>query len=227
MIRCVAIDDEPRALTVLENHAGRTPFLLLEATFVDPFEAIEYVNEKSIELVFLDINMPTVNGIDLLSHFRNKPLVIFTTAHSEYALKSYEVEALDYLLKPFDYARFLMAATKARDRLEVQIREDAGFLFVNTGTRKERVVLGEVRYIESDGNYVRYVTGASNYLVRASIRETIGLLPAREFIQLHRSYIVSLRHIDKIEENLVFIGTKHIPIGATYRDAFWQRVESK
>ena len=225
MIRSVAIDDEPRALAVLENHAGRTPFVELEATFVDPFEAIEHINAHGVDLVFLDINMPALNGIDMLQHFRQKPLVIFTTAHSEYALKSYEVEALDYLLKPFDYARFLLAVSKARDRLASRAREDAGFLFVNTGTKKERVVLDDIRYIESEGNYVRYVTDARSYLVRASIKETQEQLPAHLFVQIHRSFIVALQHIDKIEDNQVILGKKSIPLGATFREAFWQRIE--
>ena len=118
MIRCVAIDDEPRALEIIQHHAERTPFLTLEKTFLDPFAAIDYINQQKVELVFLDIDMPDIDGMRVLSQLKTNPLIVFTTAHSEYALKGYEVDALDYLLKPFDYARFVVAATKARDRLQ-------------------------------------------------------------------------------------------------------------
>ncbi len=220
IIRCVALDDEPRALEVLQSHAARTSFLKLEETFVDPFQAIEYINAEAISLVFLDINMPDINGLKVLTHFKNQPLVIFTTAHSEYAIESYEVDALDYLLKPFDYSRFFKAVSKARHRLEADVKPAPGILFVNTGSKQERIVLDKLLYVESEGNYVRYVTQANSYLVRATVKETIGQLPASQFVQVHRSFIVAIRCVERIEDNYLFIGKKSIPLGATYKQSF-------
>lgn len=225
MIRCIAVDDEPRALEVIAHHAGRVPFLSLEKTFLDPFEAIEYAKQHPIELVFLDINMPDIDGMRAAGLFESKPLIVFTTAHSEYALKGYEADALDYLLKPFDFARFMAAATKARTRLGNVVQESAGFLFLNTGNQRQRVVLDALLTVEGEGNYVRYCTDDQSFLVRSSIKEALKSLPAHRFVQIHRSYIVALNHIDKIEDNHVFVGKKRLPIGATYRTAFYQLID--
>ena len=226
MIRCVAIDDEPGALEVIKRHASRSSALSLEQIFTDPFKAIEYVNEQAIELVFLDINMPDINGLQLVTYFKHKPLIVFTTAHSAYAIESYQVEAIDYLLKPFDYARFLKAITRAQERLKSPApRSSPPFIFVNTGNQKQRIMLDDLLYIESEGNYVSYVTQTAKYLVRASIRDTLKALPAEQFTQIHRSFIVALQAIDRIEDNRVFISNRKLPIGATYRERFYQLID--
>lgn len=226
MIRCVAIDDEPGALEVIQNHASRSSAITLEHTFTDPFEAIEYVNAQKIELVFLDINMPDINGLQLVEHFRHKPLIVFTTAHSAYAIESYQVEAIDYLLKPFDYARFLKAIARAEERLKSPSpRSSPPFIFVNTGNQKQRIMLDDLLYIESEGNYVSYATQTAKYLVRASIRDTLKTLPEEQFTQIHRSFIVALQAIDRIEDNRVFISNRMLPIGATYREGFYQLID--
>lgn len=224
-LRCVAIDDEPRALSVLGNHASRTEMVDLLQTFVDPFAAIDYINSNAVDLVFLDINMPEIDGLRLVKCLTNKPLIVFTTAHSEYAIESYEVEALDYLLKPFDYTRFMAAVHKAKARREAQA-VPADFLFVNTGTQKQRIVVDELQYLVSEGNYVRYVTSSGSCLVRASIKETLRSLNPSAFMQVHRSYIVALRWVDKIEESNVFIAQTQIPIGAKYKESFLSRIDS-
>ncbi|MEM8488979.1 MAG: response regulator transcription factor, partial [Bacteroidota bacterium] len=205
-LRCVAIDDEPRALSVLGNHASRTELVDLLESFVDPFAAIDYINSNAVDLVFLDINMPEIDGLRLVKCLTNKPLIVFTTAHSEYAIESYEVEALDYLLKPFDYTRFIAAVHKAKARREAEAQVvPAAFLFVNTGNQKQRIVVDELQYLVSEGNYVRYVATSGSYLVRASIKDTLRSLSPAAFMQVHRSYIVALRWVDKIEESSVFI----------------------
>ncbi len=226
-LRCVAIDDEPRALTVLENHASRTERVNLLQTFVDPFAAIDYINNNAIDLVFLDINMPEIDGLSLVKCLTNKPLIVFTTTHSEYAIESYEVEALDYLLKPFDYARFIAAVNKATGRLEAEKQpEAAAFLFVNTGNQKQRIVVDELQYLAGEGNYVRYVTTSASYLVRASIKDILKSLNPVAFIQVHRSYVVALKWVDKIEESSVFIAKNQIPIGAKYKESFLARIDN-
>jgi len=225
MIQAIAIDDEPSALTIIKSHAAKVSFLNLAATFTNPFQGIEYINDHAPDIVFLDINMPDISGLQLLKNLTKKPLIIFTTAHSEYAVKSYEVEAVDYLLKPFDYARFLLAVTKAKEKLKPTLKSSNPFFFVNTGNQKQRLFYADIYYIEGEGNYVNYHTPKGKTMVRSTIKKTLGLLPQERFLQLHRSYIVALPWIDKIEDNQVFIGDKRIPIGATYRVDFLQKIE--
>ena len=227
MIRCVAIDDEPKALEIIRSHISRVSFLELTATFHDPFLAVEYLQDHPVDLIFLDINMPGIDGIRLSKNLRTQPLIIFTTAHSEYAVQSYEVEAVDYLLKPFDFARFQLAASKAKDRFsstEKPTSVSRDFFFVNTGYQKRRIVFSDISYVVSDGNYVRYQLRDNHLLVRSSIRETLHVLPGDLFCQIHRSYIVSIRHIEKIEDNHVHIADQRIAIGSKYRDDFLKRI---
>lgn len=226
MIRAIAIDDEPRALTIVESHANKVSFLNLAATFTNPFKGIEYINDQAPDLVFLDINMPDISGLELIKNLTKKPLIIFTTAHSEYAVSSYEVAAVDYLLKPFDYARFLLAVTKVKDKLATSTKPSNSFFFVNTGNQKQRIFYGDIQYIEGDGNYVNYYTETGKIMVRSTIKKTLDLLDKMTFIQIHRSYIVALSWIDRIEDNHVFIGEKRMAIGATYRTEFLRRVEA-
>ncbi|MEM1121421.1 MAG: LytTR family DNA-binding domain-containing protein, partial [Bacteroidota bacterium] len=224
MIQAIAIDDEPKALTIIQSHASRVSFLNLVATFTDPFQGIEYINDYNPDLVFLDINMPDISGLKLLKNLTQKPLIIFTTAHSEYAVLSYEMEAVDYLLKPFDYARFLLAISKVKDRLESAIKTANPFFFVNTGNQKQRIFYADIQYLEGDGNYVNYHTKERKTMVRSTIKKTLELLPNTDFAQIHRSHIVALAWIDRIEDNHVIIGNKRLPIGATYRTNFFKKV---
>ncbi len=228
MITCIAIDDEPKGLEVIKNHAGKTEFLDLLEVFTDPLKALSYLEQNNVDMIFLDINMPEIDGFKLLNHLPNDIDVIFTTAHSEYAIKSYEVEAVDYLLKPFDYSRFLLAVNKVKAKHSESSTTDQSrpFLFVNTGSAKEKILLDDISFIESDGNYVHYNTRERKYMVRASIKETLTLLPSSLFIQIHRSFIVSLKWIDKIEDNHAFIFGKEIPIGQIYKSEFLKRINN-
>ncbi len=221
MIKCIAIDDEPRALDVIQHHIDKVDFLSLEATFTDPLAALSYLGESKIDLVFLDIDMPNISGLDLLKTLKEKPQVIFTTAHSEYAIESYELAAIDYLLKPFDFPRFLNAALKARRRLnDSGLVKNRDFFFLNTGNQKRKIFYQDIRFIEGDGNYVKYHAGGEKLLVRSTIRKTLEQLPQQQFVQIHRSYIVALQWIDSIEDNHVQVGNERITIGATYRSDF-------
>ncbi len=226
MLRTIAIDDEPKALEIIKNHISSVPFLTLEGTFTDPVQAVNYLNENPVDLVFLDINMPHINGLQLLKNFIRRPLIIFTTAHSEYALAGYEVEAVDYLLKPFDFPRFLLAATRAKERLAKAPPPANDFFFVQTGNQRRRIDYSDILYVEGEGNYVSYFTGAGRILVRSSIRESLEGLPAGRFVQVHRSFIVALQWIDKIEDNHVFTAQRKISIGAKYREDFFRMLES-
>lgn len=219
MIKAIAIDDEPLALEIICNHSLKVPFLSLERTFNSPVRALEYLNNNTIDLIFLDINMPDLSGFDFIKLLkRNNISIIFTTAHDEYALESYEVDAIDYLLKPFDFSRFLISLNKVKDRVFAKNKLIQDFVFLSTGYQQRKVFLNDIYLIKGEGNYVTYFTPTEKIMVRSSIKEAIHFMPDHLFVQIHRSFIVSLRHIDKIEDNHVFIEGKRISIGATYKD---------
>ncbi len=227
MITCIAIDDEPKALEIIRNHVSKLDFLRLENTFTDPFQALSYLAVHPVDLMFLDIDMPDIDGIQIARHFKQSALIIFTTAHSEYALESYEVEAVDYLLKPFDAARFLTAVNKVKERLASKSTAAEDYFFVNTGHQKKRLLYTEICCIRAEGNYVMYHTAAERTLVRSSIGDAMALLPPRLFVQIHRSTIVALSWIDKVEDNHVCIQDLCLPIGANYREAFLKLILAK
>ncbi len=218
----MAIDDEPRALAVIEKHAGRIDFLKLEGTFLDPLEATAFLQQNPVDLVLLDIQMPEISGLDLLRSFPRHTLVVFTTAHSEYAVASYEVDAVDYLLKPFDFARFLLAMTRVRERLKQNVKDERDFFFVTVGREKRRLTYTEIYYLEGEGNYVAYHTKDGKVLVRSSIRDALKKLPSDRFVQIHRSYLVALPWVEKVQDYHVHIAGRKLPIGATFREAFEQ-----
>ncbi len=228
MIRCIAVDDEPKALDIIRSHVSKIDFLYIADTFTDPFKAIRFIQENPIDLIFLDINMPDIDGIELMKHLKNKPLIIFTTAHSEYAVRSYELEAVDYLLKPFDFSRFLTAVNKAKDKMNpVKSSAGADFFFVSSGNQKKKLICSNILYIQGEGNYVMYYSVSDKTIVRSSITETMEILPSGLFIQIHRSTIVSLKWIDKVEDNHVYIQNKRFSISATYRELFMKRLRAK
>ncbi|MEM9858045.1 MAG: LytTR family DNA-binding domain-containing protein [Bacteroidota bacterium] len=219
MLKCIAIDDEPKGLDIIKKHVQRLNSIELIATYLDPFEAISYLNEHEVDLIFLDINMPSINGVELVKSLTCKPMVIFTTAHSEYAMDSYEVKALDYLLKPFDFSRFLMAVNKAQDALKDRLTTD-DFIFVNTGNQKKRIVFDDVLYIEGEGNYVKYIFESGNTMVRSTVKNTLQVLPKSKFVQIHRSYIIPFSKIEKVEDSHVYISDKRLPVSSSFREEF-------
>lgn len=222
MIRCIAIDDEPKGLEVLQNHIQKLDILELQGVYLDPFKAIDFLNNNEVDLMFLDINMPNINGIDLVKSLNKVPLIIFTTAHSEYAMESYEVKAIDYLLKPFDFSRFFMAVNKARENLDESNITHPNFIFVTSGTQKKRVIIDEILYIEGEGNYVKYVTADEKIMVRSTIKNTLGALPKNLFVQIHRSYVVPFGRIEKVEDSHVYIADERIPVSSKFREEFME-----
>ena len=224
MMWAIAIDDEPKSLEIIKVHASKTKLVDLIETFTNPVSALEYLNSREIDLIFLDIEMPDVSGMNFAKAINtHKVAIIFITAHSEYAVGSYEVEAVDYLLKPFDLTRFLVAVRKVEQVLQWQSGANKDYLFVHTGTDVRKLWLNEILYIESDGNYVTYHAGTEKILVRSSIKDTLKNLP-RNFVQIHRSYILPLDKIVKIQNNHVFVGSIKISIGANFKQALMQRV---
>ncbi|RDV15161.1 DNA-binding response regulator [Pontibacter diazotrophicus] len=217
-MKAIAIDDEPMALEVVRSHAAKVPFLELEACFTDAFKAMEYLQNEAVDLLFLDIKMPDINGLEFVTSLQKKPLVIFTTAYSEHAVTSFELDAIDYLLKPFALARFLKACNKAQELLQLRSNLVApkDYVFLKTGYEQVKVHYDEILYMEAAGNYVTFVLEDKKLLSRMTINELSELLPADKFTRVHRSYIVAKDRIDKIERHQVCVKGHYVPVGASY-----------
>jgi DNA-binding LytR/AlgR family response regulator len=218
MLTAIAIDDEPRALEVVEMHAARVPFLNLKATFTDAFEAIPYLQQNKIDLLFLDIKMPDISGIEFINILQKVPMVVFTTAYSEYAVKGFELDAIDYLLKPFSLARFTKSCNKALEISQLTKENSPEYIFLKTGYEEEKVLFDDILYIEAEGNYMSFILKNKKLLSRQSISETLNLLPPNQFTRIHRSYIVAIDKIQKITRQAVWIAGKEISVGASYED---------
>jgi len=217
MMKAIAVDDEPLALEIISAHAGKVPFLDLAATFSDAFKALEYLQKEAVDLIFLDIKMPDISGIDLFNSLSRKPLLIFTTAYSEHAVSSFEMDAVDYLLKPFSLARFTKACSKAYELYNFRNSSlGADHLFVKTGYEQTKILLDDILYLEAAGNYVTFVLKDRKVLSRSTFAEATNLLPPTQFARVHRSFIVSASKIDKVERHQVTIGKATVPIGEAY-----------
>lgn len=214
-LTAIAIDDEPQALDVIRLHAAKVSFLQLDATFTDAFEAIAYLQTHRVDLVFLDIKMPDISGVDVVKCLPRNPMVIFTTAYSDYAVQGFELDAIDYLLKPFSLARFLKACTKALDSQSARTDEEP-FIFVKTGYEEEKVRVDDILYLEADGNYLSFVLPTRRLLSRQTITDALQLLPPGLFVRVHRSYAIAVRKIDRIARQEIRIADHTIPIGASY-----------
>lgn len=213
MIKAIAIDDEPLALSILVRHAEKIPFLELRGTFTNAFEAIAQISQEAIDLLFLDVKMPDISGLEFLKSLNKVPLVIFTTAYQEYAVESYDFHALDYLMKPIEFGRFLKAVNKVEGRLK---QNHDQFLFLKTGYEYIRLNVAEIKYIKAEGNYVKFVSGKETVLSRMTIQEAENRLMPMSFIKTHRSYLVNKAFIDKIEKHQLTIGEHLIPISGSY-----------
>jgi two-component system LytT family response regulator len=212
----IAIDDEPIALEVVRAHASKVPFLTMKASFTDAFKAMDYLQKEPVDLIFLDIKMPDISGLDFLKSLNRKPLVIFTTAYTEHAVVSFELDAVDYLLKPFSLARFLKACNKANELFQLRNSGTPDHMFIKTGYEQVKLRFDDICYIEAEGNYVNFVLSSSKLLSRMTFTEIENLLPKNKFIRIHRSYIVARSHIDKIERYQVLVNGINLPVGDSY-----------
>jgi two-component system LytT family response regulator len=217
MIRAIAIDDEPIALEVIRQHCRAIPFIQLEASFTDPRAAMAWLKDKPVDLLFLDIRMPDISGLDLLKQINPAPLTIITTAHSDHAVQSFELDAVDYLLKPFSAERFLKACQKAKDLLGFRsaAMQDA-HIFVKTGYEQVKILLDEIWYVQSAGNYVQFVLANQKILTRLTMAETAALLPPADFVRIHRQYIAGRKHINRMDKVTVYCHDVALPVGMGY-----------
>lgn len=218
-MKAIAIDDELLALDIVRSHASKVPFLELSAVFTDAFKAMEYLQKESIDLIFLDIKMPDISGIEFYNSLRKKPLVIFTTAYADHAVTSFELDAVDYLLKPFSLPRFLKGCNKAFELYNFRNSpETADYIFLKTGVEQHKVLLDEILFVEATGNYVTFALEQNRNLVsRLTFMEAISLLPPEKFVRVHRSFLVSAVKIEKAERHQVTIQKNVIPLGEAYR----------
>jgi DNA-binding LytR/AlgR family response regulator len=229
-INCLIIEDEPLAQRVIERYAENLPFLEIIAKSNNAVEAIEVLHDRYIDLIFLDINMPKLNGLDFLKTLKNPPLVIVTTAYAEYAIQGYELDVVDYLMKPFSFERFYKAVQKAEEILKSkeisppaiveQGKPEDGFIFIKSSKKTYKVNLNEILYIEALGDYVKIFTLNKMIVSYQSLKNIETLLPPRQFPRIHKSFIISLAKIELIEGSQVKIKDRMIPIGTNFKTDF-------
>ncbi|MCX6247343.1 MAG: LytTR family DNA-binding domain-containing protein [Bacteroidetes bacterium] len=233
MIRCIAIDDEKLALDLIEDDILKVPFLQLVKKCRSGLEALEVLQNEKIDLIFLDIQMPDISGIQFLKSLPNKPLVVFTTAYEKYALEGFDLDVVDYLLKPYSFDRFLKAVNKVQDYLLIpeknRISRTAGeisisseFIFVKSDYKLVKIEIAEIQYIESQKDYVKIVSGGKPVVTLSSMKAIEEKLVAPDFIRVHRSFMVNVRKIRYIQRNFVMVGEKEIPLGDNYKESFLQ-----
>ncbi|MCS4165861.1 MULTISPECIES: LytTR family DNA-binding domain-containing protein [Sphingobacterium] len=217
----IAIDDEPVALQVIEHHIAKVSFIELKSTFTDAFMAIDYLQKEQVDLIFLDIKMPDISGIEFLRSLNTSPMVIFTTAYSEHALLSFELDAIDYLLKPFSMSRFLKACNKASELYSLRakkLQHNKDYLFVKDGYEHVKVEIDRIQYIEASGNYTQIHLGDKCVSSRITISELLELLPKNEFVRCHRAFIVARSKMIKFDKTQIWVADRVIPIGTTYTE---------
>lgn len=224
-MRCVIIDDEPAARDILKQYISDTPELELVAICKDALEARKQMKEFQPELIFLDINMPRLSGIDFLKSLAKKPKVILTTAYSEYALEGYELDVIDYLLKPFSFERFLKAVDKSWDKTGIENAKDA-FITIKADGKLYRVGFDEILFAESQGDYITVHTNEKKITFNQTLKDFYAQLPSVGFSRVHKSYIVSLSKIDYLEGNMIKLGEQSVPVGKAYKEEFLEKYTS-
>lgn len=217
-IKCIIVEDEPLARQILEGYISKVPFLQLEGSFEDAIDAIEHLSDHVVDLMFLDIHLPEIKGVTFLKTLANPPAVIFTTAFHEYALEGYALNVVDYLLKPFEFERFLTAVNKVhKDKKAAQGEVAKDYLFINIQLRKVKVVFSDILYIESQKEYVSIVTANKSYLTKMTTREIEELLPKSLFCRIHRSFIIAINKVGWFNSEMVEIHGNKIPVGRGYK----------
>jgi len=229
--KCIIIEDEPLAQNVLKKYIRDHPSLELIAVCSDAMEAQTILNKQNINLVFLDINLPKLSGINFIKTLIHPPLVIFTTAYPEFAVEGFELNAIDYLLKPFSFERFLKAVNKAIEKInsanQISDGNNTSFIFLKADKRIHKVDLETIHYIEAIGDYMKVVTDTGQLLINETMKKLLEELPANVFIRVHKSFIISRNKIKFIEGNYVQVEDKSIPIGATYRNDVLTSIDKK
>lgn len=227
-LKCIIVDDEPPAIRLLEGYVAKTAILEKVAVFSDAVKALEFLNNNAVDVVFLDIQMPQLTGLQLSRIISKNINIIFTTAYPNFALEGFELNAKDYLLKPIAFDRFCQAVSKLTISAETELKSSTSeFLFIKTDGKNKfsKVIINNINYIESLQNYVCIHTDSEQIITYSSLKNILSSLPA-DFVQIHKSYIVSLKQIGSTDNFSVFIGDKELPIGNTYKNSFFERIRS-
>jgi two-component system LytT family response regulator len=242
ILRCLIVDDEQAALDVLTNYVSKTPFLTLVGAYTDPIVALDVINREQVDIVFLDIHMPEISGLEWIKLLRGKSRVILTTAYSQYALDGYNLDVVDYLLKPVPFDRFLHAVRKVQDMVQekpatpaVQNQHPAAVqasapvndhVFVKVDSKIMKVRFQDILYIEGLGNYVSIFTETGRLVTLSTMKEVEEYLSDTYFMRVHRSYIIAFNRVEYIEGNQIFLGKNtNVPLGETYRERFFKMLE--
>lgn len=233
-IRCIAIDDEPLAVKKIAGYIQKVPFLELVAECRSAAEAMSILDNSIVQLLFIDINMPDISGMDFVKSLTNKPYIVFTTAYSEYAVEGFQVEAVDYLLKPITFTNFLKAANKVKNLIELTANNQKEFLntnlthlFVKSDYKLIRIELADIKYVESQHEYIKiHLVNSNPVMTQMSLKSIEEQLPSNQFMRVHRSFIVNLAKILVIERNrIVFDGKVYIPVSEQYKVKFQEYID--
>ena len=236
-INCIAIDDEPLALDIIRDYCSKVAFLNLLRTFDNAIESIEYIRSNKVDLIFLDIQMEELTGIQLLNALKHRPFVIFTTAYERYAIQGFELDVVDYMLKPISFERFIKGVNKVFERMQLDPvakpetsktkPAEPSFFFVKTETRMERIENNDVLYVEGMGDYWRIVTKTRRIMTLMNARKLEEVLHEPQFCRVHKSFFIALDKIESIERNRIKIADQYIPVSETYHKAFFDLIERK
>jgi len=232
-MRCIAIDDEPLALKLLTHYCSQVPSIQLIGTYTDPLDGLSYIRSLQPDLIFLDIRMPDISGVNIAQMPGNDKLIIFTTAYKEYAVESFELDVVDYLLKPFSFERFLKAYNKAEDRFLSSMKKndleqvsDSKTISFKYNYQNMQLPLQSILYIEAFDNYIKIVTPDKTYIPVMTMKKIQNLLPEDEFIRVHKSFIVAVSKIKSFNAEKAITERRKIPIGRSYRKIFINQMES-
>lgn len=226
---CIIIEDEIPAQNILRNFLGKLPNIEIKGVFKAAIEANSFLNSEIVDVMFLDINLPDISGMDFIKTIKNPPAVIMTTAYPDYAVSSFELDTIvDYLVKPFSFDRFIKAINKARDRVGKPESNDQEqkkeTIFLNVDKTLHKIVLSDILYLESDRNYITVVTKTQKLSYIDSLKNWVEKLPEQQFIQIHKSFIINSGCVDKISGNELYVNTNRLPIGRTYKQELLKRL---
>ncbi len=231
-LNCIAIDDEPLALDIVEDYIKKVDFLTLEKRCYRATEAIDIIEKGNIDLIFLDIQMPGITGVQFVKSIKNIPPVIFTTAYSDYAVEGFELDAIDYLVKPFTFERFLKAVSKAyslhktKNNRQLEYDNKKEWVFVKSEYKNIKINFKDILYIEGLSDYIKiHLTSGEKILSLQSLKAFYVKLPSNDFLRIHRSFIISLDKIKSIQKNRVFIGKKELSVGESYKETFFKEIK--
>lgn len=229
-MNCIIIEDEIPAQKILQSFIGKIPYLTLQNTFKAAIEANGYLNSNTVDIIFLDVNLPDISGIDFIKTVKNPPAIIMTTAYSEYAANSFELESIvDYLVKPFSFDRFLKAINRVKIKSEIATdttsEDEKKSIFINVDKTHHKIILDDIIYIESDRNYLTVITTTQKLTYIDSLKNWTEKLCDEQFVQVHKSYIINSKKVDKVSGNQVFINDLKIPVGRTYKQELLKQLK--